>query len=55
MGPVEPIVREAMRLSREVGRSGEAADYLEQTPNRWPSLRAEYEHLPRLWRCGVTT
>ena len=51
---VTNIVREAIRLSREVGRLGEAADYLEQTLNRWPSLRAEYEQLLRLWRRGIT-
>ncbi|MDP2950556.1 MAG: serine/threonine-protein kinase [Chloroflexota bacterium] len=48
------MIGEAIRLSRQAGRLTEAADYLEQTINRQPSLRPEYEPLLRLWRRDVT-
>lgn len=47
------MIEEAVGLSRRAGKLAEAADYLEQIINRWPSLRPEYEALLRLWRRDV--
>ena len=47
------MVKEAFQLARDNGRLNEAADMLEETLNKWPSLRIEYEGQVRLWRKGV--
>jgi serine/threonine-protein kinase len=47
------MVKEAFQLAQGVGHLNEAADMLEETLNKWPSLRIEYEGQVRLWRKGV--
>ena len=46
-------VARARTLAKEQGRLPEAADLLEESFNKWPDLREEYEYQLRLWRRGL--
>lgn len=47
------MARQAVKLSRQSGQLGEAADLMEEAFNKWPAMREEYEARVRLWRCGI--
>lgn len=47
------MATEALRLAREAGRLGDAADLMEGAFNKWPGLRDEYEYQVKFWRRGV--
>jgi hypothetical protein len=49
----EQRAADAVRLARESGRLGEAADMLEEAIMRLPQLREKYEAQLKLWRRGV--
>jgi serine/threonine protein kinase len=49
------LVDEAIGLSKQAGKLGEAADLMEEAFNKWPSLRSEREHVLKLWRRGIVT
>jgi serine/threonine-protein kinase len=46
------MVSQAFELSRR-GRLSEAADLLEESFNKWPALREDYENQVKLWRRGI--
>jgi len=52
-GAAQELVREALEISRQVGRLNEAADLMEEAINRWPDLRGEQEYRLQLWRRGL--
>ena len=47
------MASEALELARQHGRMAEAADLMEESFNRWPDLREEFESWVKLWRKGV--
>jgi serine/threonine-protein kinase len=51
--PAASLAVEALKLSRQQGKLGEAADLMEEAFNKNPTLRNEYEYHVRLWRKGV--
>jgi serine/threonine-protein kinase len=50
----ERMAAEAVRLSRETGRLGDAADLMEEAFNKCPDLRMKYEYLMKIWRRGIS-
>jgi serine/threonine-protein kinase len=50
---VEKMLFKALELSRNSNRLSEAADLLEETLNKDPSLREKYEYHLKLWRRGI--
>jgi len=51
----DKLVDQAISLSKQAGKLGEAADLMEEAFNKWPSLRSEREHVLKLWRRGIVT
>ena len=51
----ERLAKQAKVLARQATTLAEAADLMEEAFNKSPKLRAEHEHLLRLWRKGVLT
>lgn len=49
----ERMAADALRLSQQAGKLGEAADLMEEAFNKWPELRARHEAKVKLWRCGI--
>ena len=49
----EQIATSALRLARNAGTLGEAADLMEEAINHCPRLREEYEYQLKLWRRGM--
>jgi serine/threonine-protein kinase len=47
------IVQQAIRLSQQAGKLGDAADLMEEAFNKLPSLRIDKEHILQLWRRGI--
>jgi eukaryotic-like serine/threonine-protein kinase len=47
------MVDQAIHLSQQAGKLGEAADLMEEAINKSPSLRADREQLLKLWRRGI--
>jgi serine/threonine-protein kinase len=47
------MIAQAIQISRQRSRLGEAADLMEEAFNKWPALREEYEPQLKLWRRGV--
>ncbi|MBD0370240.1 MAG: serine/threonine protein kinase [Pyrinomonadaceae bacterium] len=47
------MVEQAIQISRQRSRLGEAADLMEEAFNKWPALREEYEPQLKNWRRGV--
>lgn len=52
-GKAREMAKQAIELAREHGRLAEAADLMEESFNRWPELREEYEYWIKLWRRGI--
>jgi serine/threonine-protein kinase len=50
----QKMARQALELSRQVGRLKEAADLMEEAFNKWPPLRERHEYRLRLWRRGIS-
>ncbi|MFY9269697.1 MAG: serine/threonine-protein kinase [Candidatus Manganitrophaceae bacterium] len=48
------MAKEALDLSRYVGKLNEAADLMEEAFNNWPSLRKEFEYKVTIWRKGIS-
>jgi serine/threonine protein kinase len=49
----DSMVKDALKF-KEQGRLSEAADTMEEAFNKSPVLRERYNHLVKLWRCGVS-
>jgi len=49
----EKMAKNAVTLKNQ-GRLHDAADIMEEAFNKWPDLRARYEPLVKLWRCGIS-
>jgi uncharacterized Zn finger protein len=47
------MARQAFELARKQGKLSEAADLMEESFNRSPEQRDEYEYWVKLWRRGI--
>jgi eukaryotic-like serine/threonine-protein kinase len=49
----QTMARDAIAMSRQLGKLSVAADLMEEAFNKWPNLRKQYEYQLQLWRKGI--
>lgn len=47
------LAQQAIQISQEAGRLGDAADLMEEALNNFPAMREEYQGRLKLWRRGI--
>jgi eukaryotic-like serine/threonine-protein kinase len=47
------LAQQAIKISQQTGRLGEAADLMEEALNKFPAMREEYQGRLKLWRRGI--
>jgi serine/threonine-protein kinase len=49
----QTMAKDAIAMSRQLGKLSVAADLMEEAFNQWPNLRKQYEYQLQLWRKGI--